>query len=58
MTVSNLCNVLALLLLLSGTLQVAAYSRALASPDFQALILAKEDCDCGSGEPRAACCHQ
>ncbi len=32
--------------------------RVLNSPDFQLLVRAKENCDCGSGEDRASCCHQ
>lgn len=35
-----------------------AYDRTLASPDLQALRMAKFDCDCGSGVKSADCCHR
>ena len=34
-----------------------AYDRTLASPDLQALRMAKSPCDCGSGLKSADCCH-
>eukprot|EP00873_Tetraselmis_striata_P001539 jgi/Tetstr1/421803/TSEL_012706.t1 len=38
-------------------MQLRAYQRLLASPDFQLLIRMYDDCDCGSGMYRKSCCH-
>lgn len=35
-----------------------AYDRTLASPDLQALRMARSLCDCGSGNKSAKCCHE
>ena len=37
--------------------QRRAYQRLVGTADFQLLIRAAEDCDCGSGEQRWKCCH-
>jgi SNF2 family DNA or RNA helicase len=39
-------------------LQLKAYGRLLAAPEFSLLARSEEPCDCASGEKRAACCYR